>query len=67
MLIKGEKAKDKRVGAMVLLIREQTPNTAPRIAPAQVAASILVLALGKALIQVFRRMGSGAPNMQAAK
>ena len=35
--------------------------------PEAIAASILVLALGKALIQVFRRMGSGAPNMQAAK
>ena len=35
--------------------------------PEATAASILVLALGKALIQVFRRMGSGAPNMQAAK
>jgi len=34
MLIKGENAKDKRVGAMVLLIREHTPKTAPKIAPA---------------------------------
>ena len=31
---KGEKAKDNKVGAMVLLIREHTPKTAPRIAPA---------------------------------
>ena len=35
--------------------------------PEAIAASILVLALGKALIQVFRRMGAGAANMQAAK
>ena len=35
MLIKGENAKDVRVGAMVLLTREQTPKVAPRITPAQ--------------------------------
>ncbi len=31
----GEKAKDRSVGAMVLLINEQIPNTAPKIAPAK--------------------------------
>ena len=30
----GEKAKDKSVGAIVLLIRENIPNVAPKIAPA---------------------------------
>ena len=34
VLINGENAKDKSVGAIVLLINEHTPNTAPRIAPA---------------------------------
>ena len=35
MLIKGENAKDRRVGAMVLLIMEQIPKVPPRIAPAK--------------------------------
>ena len=34
MLINGENAKDKSVGAIVLLTREHTPNTNPKIAPA---------------------------------
>ena len=32
--VNGEKAKDSKVGAMVLLMREHTPNTPPRMAPA---------------------------------
>ena len=35
MLINGENAKESKVGAMVLLIMEHMPNTAPRIAPAK--------------------------------
>ena len=34
VLINGENANDKSVGAIVLLISEQIPNTPPRIAPA---------------------------------
>ena len=34
VLKKGENAKERSVGAWVLLIREQIPNTAPRKAPA---------------------------------
>ena len=34
VLINGENANDKSVGAIVLLISEQMPNTPPRIAPA---------------------------------
>ena len=34
VLINGENANDKSVGAIVLLINEQIPNTPPRIAPA---------------------------------
>jgi hypothetical protein len=34
VLRKGEKAKERRVGACVLLIIEQIPKTAPRKAPA---------------------------------
>ena len=34
ILIKGENAKESKVGAMVLLIMEQIPKVAPRIAPA---------------------------------
>ena len=34
VLRNGENAKDRRVGACVLLIIEQMPNTAPRNAPA---------------------------------
>ena len=33
VLINGENANDKSVGAIVLLINEQIPNTPPRIAP----------------------------------
>ena len=34
MLINGENAKDKRVGAIVLLIMEQIPNVPPKMDPA---------------------------------
>ena len=35
--------------------------------PEAVAAAILVLALGKVLIQIFRRMGSGTLRTEPAK
>ena len=53
ILIKGENANDKNVGAMVLLIREQIPKTPPRIAPAKGPSKIAPKITGMCTVVAF--------------
>jgi predicted lysophospholipase L1 biosynthesis ABC-type transport system permease subunit len=53
VLKNGEKANDNKVGAKVLLITEQIPNTRPRIAPAAGPKSIAPIITGMCTVVAF--------------
>ena len=53
VLKNGEKAKDNKVGAIVLLIKEQIPNVAPKIPPAIGPSTIAPIMTGICTVVAF--------------